>query len=123
MRRFLAFVAIGVFVAGVGEFLFSVLIRNDVTGFLGSLVICAALLSGAWLAGKWMEGRIHSRFRLEFVYYLVFASLGLMIEWFVIGNSPWRNPSANQPGMFFYWASVFTLPRILVADGDGLGRL
>lgn len=123
MRQFLAFVAIGVFVAGVGEFLFGVLIRDDVRGFLASLVIYAALLSGAWFVGRWMGRRIRSRFRLEFVYYLAFAGLGLMIEWFVIGNSPWRNPSANQPGMFFFWGSVFTLPRILLSEGHELRRL
>lgn len=123
MRRFLTFVAIGVFVAGVGEFLFGVLIRSDVKGFLASLVIYAALLSGAWGVGRWMEGRIRSRFGREFAYYLAFASLGLMIEWCVIGNSPWRNPSANQPGMFFFWGSVFTLPRILSAEERELRQL
>lgn len=123
VRRFLAFVAIGVFVAGIGEFLFGVLIRNDVSGFLASLVIYAALLSGAWVTSKWMGRRIRSRFRLELVYYLAFASLGLMIEWFVIGNSPWRNPSANQPGMLFFWGSVFTFPRILSAKERELRQL
>ncbi len=123
MRRFLAFVALGLFVAGIGEFLFGVLIRQDVRGFLASLGIYAALLSGSWFAGQWMARRIRSRFGLELACYLTFASLGLMIEWFVIGNSPWRNPSANQPGMFFFWASVFTLPRVLIAEGSELRRL
>lgn len=123
MRRFLGFVSIGVFVAGVGEFLFGVLIRNDVAGFLASLVIYVALLCGAWFVGRWMESRIRSRFRAEIAYYLTLAGLGLMIEWFVIGNSPWRNPSANQPGMFFFWGSVFTLPRIQLAEGPELRRL
>jgi hypothetical protein len=40
--------------------------------------------------------------------------MGLAIEWFVIGNSPWANPEANDLGMFAYWATVLAMPRLML---------
>jgi hypothetical protein len=37
--------------------------------------------------------------------------VALLVEWLIIGNSPWANPKANQVGLFAGWISVFLLPR------------
>jgi hypothetical protein len=42
--------------------------------------------------------------------------LGFTIEWGLIGNSPWRNPGANQTGLVAGWVSVFILPLAFLDD-------
>jgi hypothetical protein len=44
------------------------------------------------------------------LYALLAMLLGFTIEWGLIGNSPWRNPGANQAGLVAGWVSVFILP-------------
>lgn len=43
--------------------------------------------------------------------YTVLVGLsGLMVEWLLIGNSPWGNPDASQMGLFAYWACMALVP-------------
>src|SRR6185437_9847583 len=55
--------------------------------------------------------------------YLLAGATGLAFEWFAVGNSPWGNPAACQPGMFCFWATVLFLPRIFTDARPGLARL
>jgi hypothetical protein len=55
------------------------------------------------------------------VHFFVYGGVGLAIEWFLIGLSPWSNPDANpllmlvfQLGMFSFWATVAFAPRLFL---------
>lgn len=47
--------------------------------------------------------------------YLLSGTLGLMVEWFLLGNSPVLDPFQVivQPGMFTFWATLFLAPWFL----------
>lgn len=47
------------------------------------------------------------------VWLAVWGTLGLMFEWFAIGNSPWGNPDALQSGMLAYHGAYPVWGRIL----------
>lgn len=47
----------------------------------------------------------------------LFGFIGLMAEWFIIGNSPWQNPNAFQVGMFVFHA-VYPALGILFFMGE-----
>ncbi len=111
--RWLLFVAAGVVVAAVGEMQFSVLVRGDWTNLYGSMVFNAVYLSGAFLVTR-LVLRLLPR-RLAFLVCAALAAVcGLAVEWFLIGNSPWGNPDANQIGMAAYWASMVLVPWLLI---------
>jgi hypothetical protein len=57
----------------------------------------------------------------ELIHLLAYGFAGLMIEWFLIGLSPWSNPNANpilmllfQLGMFSFWSTVAFAPRLFL---------
>jgi hypothetical protein len=61
----------------------------------------------------------------ELAHFFVYGLVGLMIEWFAIGLSPWSDSDANallmlvfQLGMFSFWASVSFLPRLFSNVGE-----
>jgi hypothetical protein len=94
---FFLFVLIGVLTAAVGELQFSVFIRGDWANLFGSMVFNAAYLVGAFVVSRLLF-RLWPR-RAAFVLCAALAAFaGLMVEWFLIGNSPWGNPDANQIG-------------------------
>ncbi len=39
-----------------------------------------------------------------------------VIEWIMVGNSPWWNPSAFQSSMFIWWIWVFLFPKVMVIE-------
>ena len=43
-----------------------------------------------------------------------------MVEWFLIGNSPWGNPDASQVGMFAYWACMALVPLVFLLQNRPL---
>jgi hypothetical protein len=58
------------------------------------------------------------------VYYLTYGFAGLIIiEWFLVGNSPWRNPQANQLGMFSYHATTAMTSLIFTDPSPALAKL
>lgn len=114
--RWLLFVSIGVVVAAVGELQFSVLVRGDWANLYGSMVFNAVYLSGAFLVTLLIFRLLPQR--LAFLVGAVLAAAGgLAVEWFLIGNSPWGNPDANQIGMAAYWAGMVLVPWLLI-DSD-----
>ena len=59
----------------------------------------------------------------DIVHFSAYGVTGLMIEWFLIGLSPWSNPEAHpgamfifQVGMFSYWATVSFVPRLFTDE-------
>jgi hypothetical protein len=54
--------------------------------------------------------------RARLIYYLLFGSLGLMVEWFLLGNAPVLEPFQiiTQPGMFTYWGTLLLAPCLIM---------
>jgi hypothetical protein len=122
MRKFLKFLVVGSFFAMVEEFLTVVVIRRDFASFLFSLLILfPVFLTFVWFTGP-IIGKLFPREPLkEIAIFFIYGAMGLAIEWFLIGLSPWSNPNANpglmlafQLGMFSFWATVAFAPRIFV---------
>ena len=120
--RFLLFVLIGVLTAAVGELQYSVFIRGDWANLFGSMVFNAVYLTGAFVVTRLLL-RLLPR-RAAFLLAVALAAVaGLMVEWFLIGNSPWGNPDASQIGMAAYWACLVAVPLIVLDPEPRLRRL
>ncbi len=118
-----AFVLLGVFIAAVGEVQYSVFIRGDVANLIGSMGFNALYLTVAG-AVVWLIFRALGRRPLTILLITILAGfVGLMIEWFVIGNSPWGNPDASNVGMAAYWACLVVVPIALLDTAPATRRL
>lgn len=116
--RLFGFVLIGVLIAFIGELQFSVFIRGDWANLLGSVVFNALYLTGAYGVTRLIFAMTR-RWSTAFLFSAVLAAVvGLGVEWFVIGNSPWGNPAASDVGMAAYWACMVVIPLVLT-DPDG----
>jgi hypothetical protein len=121
--RVAAFVLLGVFIAAVGEVQFSVFIRGDVPNLIGSMGFNALYLA-VWAAATGLLLRVLGRRPFTVLLITALAGLvGLMIEWFIIGNSPWGNPDASNVGMFVYWACMVVVPLALLDPAPETHRL
>lgn len=80
-------------------------------------VVYGILLSIFYALGKFLDKKFPPN-KSDLVYYFIAGFAGLLIEWFLIGNSLYQNPSANQAGMFAWWVSVFIVPRIFTKLPD-----
>ena len=111
--NWLIFVLIGVVTAAVGELQFSVFIRGDWANLYGSMFFNALYLTGAFVVTRLLFRALPRRVAFLFTVALA-AVCGLMVEWFLIGNSPWGNPDAGQIGMAAYWACLVIVPLIAI---------
>lgn len=108
-----AFVIIGVLTAAIGELQFSVFVRGDWANLYGSMFFNALYLTGAFVVTRLLFRALPRR--VAFMVTVVLAAVcGLMVEWFLIGNSPWGNPDAGQIGMAAYWACLVVVPLIAI---------
>lgn len=141
MRKYLKFIGVGSFFATVEEFLTVVVLKHDLRSYLFTLLILfPVFLTFVWFssrAGRRQAAtahsdatrrRNHTQTMQELIHFFTYGILGLLIEWFVIGLSPWSNPAANpllmlifQLGMFSFWATVGFAPR-LFTNTDELSR-
>ncbi len=122
MRKILAFIALGSVFATVEEFLTIVVLKRDLATYLFTLLI----LFPVFLLFVYFSSRLINRFTgkeplRELIHFFLYGLIGLMIEWFIIGLSPWSDPSANpivmfvfQLGMFSFWATVAFIPRLFL---------
>ena len=116
MIRFLQFILLGLLTAAIGEWQFSVFLRNDLDNFIGSVVFNTLYLTGVYLVTRFLLTTLRNRPRLILFYTGLFGLSGLMVEWFLIGNSPWGNPDANQLGQFAYWACMALVPLMFLME-------
>ena len=123
LKRLVPFVLIGLVTVAVGEWQFSVFIRGDLANFWGSVFFNTVYLLFAAVIAGWIARRMGSGTRTLLVLAGLAGLAGLGVEWFLIGNSPWGNPAANQPGMFAYWACMVVVPWILTTSDPRLGKL
>ncbi len=114
MKRFLLTPVLGSLFATLGEFLFCVLVRQRMPDYLFTLAAYPVILALTYMPLRWIERRMPSELSADMAVYAVAGLMGLAIEWFVIGNSPWANPEANDLGMFAYWATVLAMPRLFL---------
>lgn len=131
MKRFAAFLGIGSGFATVEEFLTVVLLKHDVKSYVFTLlVLFPVFLSFVYLSSKVLDKLWHTEPRRELAHFCVYGCVGLMIEWFLIGLSPWSNPAANplamllfQLGMFSFWATVAFAPRLFLVSEERPGKI
>lgn len=94
-----------------GEFLVNVVFKETVAGFFGTLMLYAIMLACAYPVTRLIKKISKSSAQFLGVMIILFGTLGLFVmEWIIIGNSPWGNPDANQAAMFIWWAGVFVFP-------------
>lgn len=118
MKALAIFVILGLLFAAPGEVLNQILARHNVQAFRSTMVSYAVLLVVGFFVGKGIS-RIFGKFKARLLYYLLFGFLGLMVEWFLLGNAPVLEPFQiiTQPGMFTYWGTMLLAP-LLMQDLD-----
>lgn len=122
--KFVKFIVIGALFAAVGEYWFSYIIRRDINNWYFTLGFNPSWLVVVYFTSRIIFRAIKNRFTANTVYYLTYGFAGLIIiEWFLVGNSPWRNPQANQLGMFSYHATTAMTSLIFVDQSPTLARL
>jgi hypothetical protein len=115
------FCVVGLLIAGLEEFITQGVLKNTLTGWvLPTLVAFVPFLLLLRAVGTVFDRRLPAPTAV-LCYYLAAGTIGLLVEWFLIGLSPWRDTSASillllgfQFGMFSFWAGVAMAPRILL---------
>ncbi len=112
------FIFIGLLVTLAGEYQINILVQHKELGpFLGTFVNYAIFLIIFFAFGKVLDKKFEAG-KADLIYYFVAGFVGLAIEWFLIGNSIFANPQANQAGMFAWWTGVFMIPRIFTKQSN-----
>ena len=126
VQRLCVFILLGLLLAVPGEILNQILARNDVRAFRITLTSYSILLFVGFFIGKGIGRLIKHRARAMMIYYLGFGSLGLAVEWLLLGNAPTVDPFQviTQPGMFTFWGTMLLGPRLIMepAGSPGLRR-
>jgi hypothetical protein len=106
MKKLLVFILLGLAFAAPGEILNQILARRNVQAFRSTMISYAGLLLIGFFVGKGISA-VFKKSRARLIYYLLFGFLGLMVEWFLLGNAPVLEPFQviTQPGMFTYWGT------------------
>jgi hypothetical protein len=120
VKKLLGFLAVGSFFSTVEEFLTVVVLKHDFAGYVFTLLILfPAFLTLVYFSSRLIRRAIQGIRRQEAAHFFIYGFAGLMIEWFLIGLSPWSDPSANpllmlvfQLGIFSFWAAVGFAPRL-----------
>jgi len=119
MRELLLFILLGLLLATPGEILNQILARNDIRAFRTTLFSYASLLLVGFFVGRIILAVVKKDSPAAVSYYLLFGSLGLAVEWCLLGNAPVLDvlQLITQPGMFTYWGTLVLGPR-LIMDPD-----
>lgn len=114
MKNYFQFVIVGLIFFAVMEFAFSVQIRGDIDNFIGSIFINFFYFSLAYGLIKLLFKFQEISYKKDIFLFIFFGIIGLLIEWFLIGNSPWGNPQASQITMFMYWGGGVLFSKLLL---------
>jgi hypothetical protein len=95
------------------EAVYKFVVTWDPGNFVGAVLVYALVLPPAQLLMRLLP-KVPDRLWLLF-----WGGLGLLAEWFVIGNSPWGNPAALHSAMFAFHGSYPVWGRILGSGPSG----
>lgn len=120
MKQLVLFIAIGLMTSIPGEILNQILARHDVRAFRSTMVSYVILLFIGFFVGKSLCAVVRKRCHAALINYLFFGTLGLMVEWFLLGNKPVLDPFqvVTQPGMFTFWAAMLQTPWLMTEAED-----
>ncbi|MGO8929303.1 MAG: hypothetical protein ACLQU3_20750 [Limisphaerales bacterium] len=109
------FVLLGLLFAAPGEILNQLLARHNVRAFRSTMISYTVLLLIGYFVDKGISS-VCKKSRSRLIYYLLFGILGLLVEWFLLGNAPVLEPLQiiTQPGMFTYWGTMLLVPCLMM---------
>lgn len=121
------FYIIGLTVAFLEEFITQGVLKRNLLGWIIPTIIAfIPFLVAVRLVDKILQKRLGEH-RAVLAYYVMAGGIGLMIEWFIIGLSPWSSPGSDpllmlvfQLGMFSFWGSVAFAPRLLLDERNSI---
>jgi hypothetical protein len=132
MKRFATFIAIGSFFSSVEEFLTVAVLKRDPASFVFTVIVLfPVFLSFVYGSAKLLDKLWPTDAARELAHFVAYGCVGLIvIEWVLIGLTPWSNPEANplgmalfQLGMFSFWATVAFAPRLFLGNTDWSRRV
>jgi phosphoglycerol transferase MdoB-like AlkP superfamily enzyme len=115
MNKVLIFVLLGLLFAAPGEVLNQILAQHNVQAFRSTMISYTVLLLIGYFVDKGISS-VCKKSRSRLIYYLLFGFLGLLVEWFLLGNAPVLEPFQiiTQPGMFTYWGTMLLAPCLMM---------
>ena len=115
LRELVTFILLGLFLATPGEILNQIVARHDVHAFQTTLFSYSVLLLIAFFVCRTIVVVLKQRRAALVSSYLLFGSLGLALEWSLLGNAPVldRLQLITQRGMFTYWGTLVLGPILL----------
>ncbi len=118
MKNLLIYILLGLGFAAPGEILNQILARQNLRAFGSTMISYTVLLLVGFFVGKAISTAF-TKCRARLIYYLAFGSLGLMVEWFLLGNAPALEPFQliTQPGMFTFWGTMLLAPCLVMEPG------
>jgi len=125
LRPAFRFYLIGFTIAALEEFITQGVLKNTLGGWIIPTIIAfLPFLIIVRSIGQFLDRRL-SEHRAVLSYHLIAGGIGLAVEWFLIGLSPWSKPDGQplamlvlQVGMFSFWSAVAFVPRILLDNRD-----
>ena len=110
----------GLAIAALEEFITQGVLRGSYVLWVFTLIPFAVFLGIAGCVRATLH-RLVAGWRAAALYYLITGGIGLAVEWFIIGLSPWSDQTSPRviiaifhAGMFSFWATVAMAPHILV---------
>src|SRR5262245_32199540 len=133
MKKYLAFLAIGSFFSTVEEFLTIVAVRHDVPTFVfTTIIVWPVVLTFVYGTKPLLDRRFETEHAREAAHFLVYGAIGLLTEWFLmaphlapwrmLGQAPFPLVAAFQMGMFAFWTTVTTAPRLFLNPDEAHRR-
>ena len=100
MKTFLRGVVISEVFALWLEVFYKFGVKVNVLAFVAAIPIYFIYLCGL----HWLFGRIEGRALATLIGFVIGGVSGLLIEWFLVGNSPWGNSNAIQSAQLLFHA-------------------
>ncbi len=110
----------GLAIAGLEEFITQGVLKESYFLWVFTLVPFVVFLGIAGCVRAVLH-KLVKGWRAATLYYVVTGGIGLAVEWFIIGLSPWSDRSSPRllialfhAGMFSFWGTVALAPHILL---------
>jgi hypothetical protein len=110
----------GLAIAGLEEFITQGVLKGSCFLWVFTLIPFAVFLGIARCLGTVLS-KLTTQRRAAVLYYLAAGAIGLAVEWFVIGLSPWSDRTSPpvliavfHAGMFSFWGTVALAPHVLL---------